>query len=103
MAQAVHLRAEAFTQSPDEARLIADKANVFIALSHAAETSAGTHGTDADVKALFDSLQIKQENDHVVLTAAMPYGFLRKMLAGSEPELGGPSVAAPAEGPVKSR
>ena len=103
MAQAVHLRAEAFTQSPDEARAIADKASVFIALSHAAETSVGTHGTDADVKALFDSLQIKQEGDHVVLTAAMPYGFLRKMLAGSEPELGEPSDAAPAQAPAKSR
>src|SRR6202030_2404463 len=46
-AQAVHLRAEAFTLSPDEARAIADKATVFIALGHAAETSVGTHGTDA--------------------------------------------------------
>jgi hypothetical protein len=101
MAQAVHLRAEAFTRSPDEALAIADKANVFIALSHDAETSVGTHGTDADVKALFDSLQIKQEGDHVVLTAAMPYGFLRKMLSGSAPELAEPSDAAQA--PAKSR
>jgi hypothetical protein len=103
MAQAVHLRAEAFTQSPDEARAIADKANVFIALSHAAETSVGTHGTDADVKTLFDSLQIKQEGDHVVLTAAMPFGFLRKMLSGSVSELGEPSEATPAQAPPKSR
>ena len=102
MAQAVHLRAEAYTLSPDEARAIADKATVFIALSHAAETSVGTHGTDADVKALFDSLQIKQENEHVVLTAAMPYGFLRKMLSGSEPDLGEPSAGAPAQAPAKS-
>jgi hypothetical protein len=102
-AQGVHLRAEAFTQSTDEARAIADKANVFIALSHDAETSVGTHGTDADVKALFDSLQIKQEGDHVVLTAAMPFGFLRKMLAGSAAELGEPSNSQPAQAPVKSR
>src|SRR5271165_2710807 len=61
MSLAVHLRAEAFTQSPDEARAITDKANVFMAMTHAAETSVGTHGSDADVKALFDSLQIKQE------------------------------------------
>ena len=103
MAQAIRLRAEAFTQSPDEARAITGKVNVFIALSHAAETSVGTHGTDADVKALFDSLQIKQEGDHVVLTAAMPFGFLRKMLSGSEPELGEPSAAAPAQIPPKPR
>jgi hypothetical protein len=103
IAQAIHLRAEAFTQSPDEARAITDKVNVFIALSHAAETSVGTHGADTDVKALFDSLQIKQEGDHVVLTAAMPFGFLRKMLSGSEPESGEPTAAAPAQAPAKSR
>jgi len=103
MSQAVHLRAEAFTESPDAARAIADKANVFIAISHAAETSVGIHGTDADVKALFDSIQIKQEDDHVVLTAAMPFGFLHKMLSGSAPESTGPSSAAPAQAPEKSR
>jgi hypothetical protein len=103
LANAVHLRAEAFTQSPDEARAITDKANVFIALTHAAETSVGSHGTDADVKALFDNLQIKQEGDHVVLTAAMPFGFLRKMLSESAPALGEPSDAPPPQTPAKSR
>jgi hypothetical protein len=100
-ADAVHLRAEAFTQSPDEARGIADKVNVFVALTHSAETSVGTHGTDADVKTFFDSLQIKQEGSRTVLTAAMPYGFLRKMLSGSSPELNEPA-ASPAEAPARS-
>jgi hypothetical protein len=103
MAQAVHLRAEAFTLSPDDARAITDKANVFLAMTHAAEVSVGTHGTDADVKALFESLQIKQEGEHVVLTAAMPFGFLRKMLSESAPELGEPSDAPTAQAPAKSR
>jgi hypothetical protein len=103
LAQTVHLRAEAFSQSTDEARAIADKANVFIAMTHAAESSVGTHGTDADVKALFDSLQIKQEGDHVVLTAAMPFGFLRKMLSGSGAESTEPASAPSAQGPAKSR
>jgi hypothetical protein len=102
-AQSVHLRAEAFTHSPDEARAIAEKVNVFIALSHAAETSVGTHGTDADVKALFDSLEIKQEGNRAVLTAAMPFGFLHKLLSGSAPELGEPSDAPAAQVPAKSR
>ncbi len=101
-ADAVHLRAEAFTQSPDEARGIADKVNVFVALTHSAEASVGTHGTDADVKTFFDSLQIKQEGSRAVLTAAMPYGFLRKMLSGSSPELNEPA-ASPAEAPAQSR
>jgi hypothetical protein len=92
-AEAVHVRAEAFTQSLDDARGIADKVTVFLALSHNAENAVGTHGTDPDVKAFFDSLKVKQEGDRAVLTAAMPPGFLRKALAetSSEPA---PSVPA---------
>lgn len=100
---AVHLRAEAFTQTPDEARAITDKVNVFVALTRSAETSVGTHGTDSDVKAFFDSLKVRDEGDHAVLTAVMPFGFLRKMLSGSAPELIEPSDAPPTQAPEKSR
>jgi hypothetical protein len=100
---AVHLRAEAFTQTPDDARAVADKVNVFVALTRSAETSVGTHGTDADVKAFFDSLKVRDEGDHAVLTAVMPFGFLRKMLSGSTPEMSGSSDAPPAAAPTKSR
>jgi hypothetical protein len=102
-ADAVHLRAEAFTQTPEEARAVTDKVNVFVALTRSAETSVGTHGTDADVKAFFDSLKVRDEGDHAVLTAVMPFGFLRKMLSESTPELTGPSDAAPAPAPAKSK
>jgi len=100
---AVHLRAEAFTQSPDEARAITDKVSLFVALTHSAETSVGIHGTDADVKAFFDSLKIKQDSDRVVLTASMPFGFLRKMLSESAPDLNEPSATSPGEPPANSR
>ena len=93
MADAVHLRAEAFTQSPDEARDIMDRVSVLVAMTHAAETSVGTRGPDRDVKALFDSLQVKQEGDRAVLTASMPFGFLHKILSGSPAELGEPAPA----------
>ncbi len=87
MANAVHLRAEAFTQSPDEARDISDKVNVFIALTRSAETSVGTRGADADVKAFFDSLQVKQDGDRAIVTATVPSGFLHKALADVSPEI----------------
>jgi hypothetical protein len=99
-ADAVHLRAEAFAQSSDDARNIADKVTVFVALTHAAETSVGTHGTDPDVKSFFDSLQVKQDGDRAILTAALPYGFLHKTLSGSSPELSGPS-SEPTQAPAK--
>ncbi len=83
---AVHLRAEAFTGSPDAARAIVDKASVFIALTHAAETSVGTRGPDPDVKAFFDSVQVKQEGNRALLNATLSPGFLRKALAEASPE-----------------
>lgn len=98
--EAVRLRAEAFTQSADEAREIADKVTVFVAITHSAETSVGRHGTDADVKALFDSVKVKQEGDRAVLTAALPFAFLRKMSPGAQPELSEPA-AAPAPAPKR--
>jgi len=100
---AVHLRAEAFTQTPDEARAISDKVNVLVALTRSAETSVGSHGTDADVKSFFDSLKVREEGDHAVLTAVMPFGFLRKMLSGSAPELSEPSEVPPTQAPANSR
>jgi len=100
---AVHLRAEAFTQSPEDARSITDKVALFVDLTRSAELSVGSHGTDADVKALFDSLKIRQEDDRAIVTAAMPLGFLRKMITGFPAEVSEPAAAQPAQVPAKSR
>jgi hypothetical protein len=96
---AVHIRAEAFTQSADEAREIADKVMVFVAITHSAEASVGTHGTDTVVKALFDSIKVKQEGERAVLTAAMPFAFLRKMSSAGQSEVGEPA-ASPSQTPA---
>jgi hypothetical protein len=101
-ADAVHLRAEAFAGNPEEARSIIDKVNVFVALTHTGETAVGMHGTDPDVKSFFESIEVKQEGDRAVLNAALPFGFLRKMLAESGPELRDPSSPAPVA-PTKTR
>ncbi len=101
-ANAVQLRAEAFTQNPEDARAILDKVNVFVALTHAAENSAGMRGTDNDVKAFFDSVQAKQVGNRAILNASMPFGFLRKMLAGSAAEQSEPSAGAE-QPPARSR
>ena len=81
---ALHLRAEALTGSADDAHAITDKLKTYLTIFHAAEGSAGGSGTDADVKALFDSLQVRQEGDRATLNAAIPTEFLKKMLAQSE-------------------
>jgi hypothetical protein len=87
--RALHLKAEAFTASPDDAQQITEKLNAFLTLFHAAESSVTTHGTDADVKTFFESLKVEQQKDRAVLTTTVPPGFLRKVLTEA------PSVTAP--------
>jgi len=90
----LHVRAEAWTTSDEDARNISDKANVFLSMFRSAEMSVGSAGSDADVKAVFDSLQVRQEGNHAVLSAILPAGVFRKL--GEFPEeipKSGPAVA----------
>lgn len=79
-AGALHVRAEAWAASDDDARNISDKANLFLDMFHSAEGSVGSPGNDADVKALFDSLQVRQEDKHAVLLATLPTSVIRKLV-----------------------
>ncbi len=99
---AIHLRAEAFAQSEVEARSIADKVNTFLATSRSAENSAASQATDSDLKALFDSIKLKQDDARVALSASVSIAFLQKMLSASPPV----NEVAPApslQAPEKSR
>jgi hypothetical protein len=78
--RALHLRAEAFTDSEADAQAITEKAAAFLSIFHAAEGSVGIHGTDVDVKAFFDSLKVEQSGDRAILTATVPPGFIQKVL-----------------------
>lgn len=77
---ALHLEAEALAANVADAEAIVSKANTFLAMFRSAEVSVGTAGTDADVKAFFDSLRVKQEGTRAVLYATVPTGVLRKMV-----------------------
>jgi hypothetical protein len=89
----LHLRAEAWTATDEDARNITDKANVSLAMFRSAEISVGSAGTDADVKAVFDSLQVRQEGNRAVLSAILPSGVFRKLGDSSDPT---PDPAPPA-------
>jgi hypothetical protein len=89
----LHVRAEAISESEDEAQNLTDKVSAFLSLFHAAENAVATRGTDPDVKAFFDSLKIERHGDRAVLTAAIPPGFLRKVVGESQPET--PSASSP--------
>ena len=75
----LHLRAEAWTLNDQDAQTIADKLNAFLSMFHTAEASVGSPGTDADVKAFFDSLQVHQHDNRAVLLAAVPTEVIKKL------------------------
>jgi hypothetical protein len=100
---ALHLRAEAFTDSSDSARALTEKTSAFLNLFHAAEGSVGVQGTDADVKAFFESLKVAQDGNRAVLTAIVPAGFIRKALAEAPPETAAPAVSSPKNTPALKR
>jgi len=84
----LHVRAEAWAASIDDARAITQKLNTFLSTFHSAEASVGSPGTDADVKTLFDSLQARQEGTRAVLSATLPTDVFRKLVdsgQGSSP------------------
>jgi hypothetical protein len=102
-ASALHLRGEAFTDSPDSAHALTEKTSTFLSLFHAAEGSVGPQGTDADVKAFFESLKVAQDGDRAVFTAIVPAGFIRKALAEAPPETAAPAVSSPEKTPAPKR
>lgn len=97
----LHVRAEASADNDEDARTITDKVTVLLAMFHSAEASVASPGTDAAVKALFDSLQVRQEDNRAVLVATLPTEVLQK-LAKSSAQM--PAFTPPAaEAPVKQK
>jgi hypothetical protein len=90
---AIHFRAEAFTSDAQAARQLTSQVNTFLAIFHSAEVSVAEQTPDPDVRKALDSLTIEQKNDRTVLTAIIPAGLIRKMVAEVPREMGpkGPS------------
>jgi hypothetical protein len=97
----LHVRAEAFEGNSDDAQVLTDKVATFLTLFHAAEASVATKGADPDVKAFFDSLNVERHGDRAVLTAAIPSGFLKKVVAEPELSPGVPAEAGKPESPAR--
>jgi hypothetical protein len=102
--RALHLRAEAFTDSEADAQAITEKTAAFLSIFHAAEGSLGAHGTDLDVKAFFDSLKVEQSGDRAILTATVPPGFIQKVLTEAPSNTVEPATpATPSKEPPASK
>lgn len=96
---AVHLKAQAFAGSDEDASQLAGRIETFLNLFRTAESTVSTPGPDPDIKAFFDSLKIQAQKNRAVLTATVPTGLIRKALAeaptSATPEPQPPASPAP--------
>lgn len=99
---AVHFKAQAITGGGDEASQLSDRIGNFLNVFSSAESTVSAPGPDPDIKALFDSLKIQPEKNRAVLTATVPPGLIRKVLAEA-PLSVAPETAAPPVTPVPSQ
>jgi hypothetical protein len=100
---AIHLRAEAFTGSEDDARHLTDQLKTFLTIFDSAEISVSGHGPDPDVKQFFNSLKVEQNSERAVLTATVPPGFIRKAVADAPNEVTPPPADHKPTTPGQSR
>ena len=77
----IRLRADVLTSSETEAQRFTAQVETYLALFKSLEISMDAGGPDKDVKAAFDSLEVHQEKREAVLTAKVPFAFIKKMLS----------------------
>ena len=96
MLTAIHARADFYTQSDEAARQFTEQTGTFLALFRGIQQRAAGTPADADIKAVFDSIEVTQHGERAELTATIPIGFLRKLVTQPAGEAQGePAVNAP--------
>ena len=98
MLTGIHARADFYTPSAQAAKQFTEQTANFLALFRGIEENAIHGAGDADVRAVFDSIEIKQKGDRAELTATIPTGFLRKLV--NEPGHDGPQDAPATDTPA---
>jgi hypothetical protein len=94
MLASLHARADFYTPSEQAARQFTAQTGTFLSLFRGIEENALNGPGDADVKAVFDSIQVAQKGDSAELSATIPVGFLRKLVnQPADAEQGEPATA----------
>jgi hypothetical protein len=85
-AGSINVEAQAIARNEGDAKQIADTLNLFSGMTHSIQANLRAGGTDPDVKKFFDSLQMRQDKNRVVLTATVPVGFVKKLVESTKDE-----------------
>ena len=81
MLTTIHARADFYTQSEQAARQFTEQTSTFLSVFRGIQSSTTSGSGDADVKAVFDSIQVNQNDDRAEITATIPPSFLRKLVS----------------------
>jgi hypothetical protein len=80
MLTTIHARADFYTHSEEAARNFTDQTTTFLALFRSIQANTAPGPSDADVKAVFDSIKVTQKGDRAEVLATIPPSFLRKLV-----------------------
>jgi len=63
-----------------------EQATGALALYKSVGKTFGTKGSDADVKAMINSIKVEKSGKSAVITATIPEGFIQKISQGNVPK-----------------
>lgn len=95
-------QADVIAATDSDAKRVADAITAFLWISRSAAQSLNPRGTDPDVKAAFDSIQVGQNKNVAVVTATLSQRMLKKLVTEAQPESTAP-VPSPSPEPSKHR
>jgi len=75
----IRLKLEIFSDTAADAQQVLKSANIFLVMVRGAAENLGQSGSDKDVKAAFDSVQVQQNDKRTQITATIPQGFVKKI------------------------
>lgn len=75
----IRVRAEVVSATEANAARVVEAFNTFLLLAKGAGESLSPGGTDKDVKAVFDNIQVQQDKNRAILSAVIPQEFVKKM------------------------
>lgn len=94
--------ANVIAPTDSDAKRISDAVTTFLWISRSAAQTLNPRGTDPDVKAAFDSIQVGQNKNVAVVTATLSQRMLKKLVTEAQPESTAP-VPSPSPEASKHR
>ncbi|HKW75938.1 MAG TPA: hypothetical protein VJN64_10485 [Terriglobales bacterium] len=95
-------QADVIAPTDSDAKRVSDAVTTFLWISRSAAQTLNPRGTDPDVKAAFDSIQVGQNKNVAVVTATLSQRMLKKLVTEAQPESTAP-VPSPSPEASKHR